>query len=77
MYDLGVDAIAELVGYGIGAVAFTVLGLFAEGTAITTLLGGAGTVTAMWLAAVGAVLLYAGLAYCGRGFLASLQTSRA
>gem|GEM_PF-3243853 len=69
VYELGLEALMELLpvaAYGLGTVAFTVLGLVAEQTGVATLLAGGVTVSGLWMVAIGAVLLYAGLAYCGR-----------
>lgn len=69
MYDLGLEAIAELVPvvlYGLGTVVFTGLGLLVEQTGVATLLTGGVTMSGLWMVGVGAILLYAGLAYCGQ-----------
>ncbi|MFB6103661.1 MAG: hypothetical protein ABEJ57_01060 [Halobacteriaceae archaeon] len=74
MYELGLEALAELLpvaAYGLGTLGFTTLGLLAEQTGIATLLAGGVTVSGVWMVAVGAVLLYAGVAYCGRELLAA------
>lgn len=73
VYELGLEAIAELVTYALGTLLLTGLGLFVERSGLALLISGGVSVTGVWLVGVGAILLYAGLAYCGQRFVATVR----
>lgn len=56
--------VVELLGYLVAAVVFTVAGVFAEVNSLAYL-SGDNTIFGIWLAAMGAVALYAGLVALG------------
>jgi len=58
----------ELVAYAVAATGFTVAGVFAELTSVDYLTAG-NTTFAVWLAAMGALALYAGVVALGAGEL--------
>lgn len=77
MFDVGFEASMELVlvvVYGVGTIALTGIGLVAEWIGVGSLVGGGVSVSALWLVAVGGVLVYAGVGYCGQELRAVLAS---